>query len=133
MLIHPADVATAIEHEAPLMNLIPKGFDVDFETLVQRVSKTVDDDSASINPAKSGVLRYKETAKFVAPKTVQVGDEIISGDMIFVAAGTRPMIPKIDGLDKTPYMTSTEALRLTKQPKKLVIIGGGYIACELGV
>lgn len=133
MLIHPADVATCIEHEAPLMNLkVPKGLDVDFETLVQRVSKTVDEDSASINPAKSGVLRYKDHGKFIAPKIVQVGDEVITADLIFVAAGARPMIPKFDGLDKVPYLTSTEALRLTKQPKKLCIFGGGYIACELG-
>ena len=40
-------------------------------------------------------------------------------------------IPKISGLEKVPYLTSTEALRLKKQPKSMIIMGGGYIAAEL--
>ena len=45
--------------------------------------------------------------------------------------GSRPKIPDIEGLNNTSYLTSDEALRLTKQPNVLTIIGGGYIACEL--
>ncbi len=36
------------------------------------------------------------------------------------------------GLENTPFLTNTEALRLTTQPRKLIVIGGGYIATELG-
>lgn len=71
-----------------------------------------------------------------------MGDVEISADKVFIAAGARPYIPNIPGLKDTPFMTSTEALRQTKvifmkiflhmkQPKKLIIIGGGYIATEL--
>ena len=60
-----------------------------------------------------------------------MGNKIIKGDKIIIAAGTRPSTPQIEGLDKVNYMTSDEALRLTKQPKSLTIIGGGYIAAEL--
>jgi len=42
------------------------------------------------------------------------------------------VIPDIPGLQGTPYLTSTEALRLTEKPKSIIIFGGGYIACELG-
>ncbi|PIR80106.1 MAG: dihydrolipoamide dehydrogenase, partial [Candidatus Levybacteria bacterium CG10_big_fil_rev_8_21_14_0_10_35_13] len=45
--------------------------------------------------------------------------------------GTRPTIPSIPGLKETPFLDSTSALRLEKQPEHLVIIGGGYIAAEL--
>jgi mycothione reductase len=48
-----------------------------------------------------------------------------------IASGTRPRIPKIEGLEGSGYITSDEALRLKKQPKVLTIIGGGYIAYEL--
>ena len=48
-----------------------------------------------------------------------------------MAAGARPRIPNIKGLEGTGYLTSDEALRLKKQPHTLTIIGGGYIACEL--
>src|SRR3989338_2476716 len=54
------------------------------------------------------------------------------GNKIVIAAGARPSIPPIPGLDKVPYMTSTEALRQTSLPKSMIIIGGGYIAVELG-
>merc|ERR1719229_342833 len=56
----------------------------------------------------------------------------MTADTIFLACGGVPQVPTIEGLDKTPYLTSTEALRLTKQPKKIIIIGAGYIAVELG-
>lgn len=55
----------------------------------------------------------------------------MTADKILIASGTRPSIPKIEGLDKVNFITSNEALRLKKLPKTLTIIGGGYIACEL--
>jgi pyruvate/2-oxoglutarate dehydrogenase complex dihydrolipoamide dehydrogenase (E3) component len=41
---------------------------------------------------------------------------------IFIATGSRPMIPQIEGLEGTPYMTSTEALQNKKLPKSLIVI-----------
>ncbi len=58
-------------------------------------------------------------------------DETITADKILIATGTRPYIPNIKGLESSGYLTSTEALRLKKQPRTLTFIGGGYIACEL--
>ena len=55
----------------------------------------------------------------------------MTAEKILIAAGSRPKIPDIKGLNNTSYLTSAEALRLTKQPKVLTIISGGYIACEL--
>ena len=46
--------------------------------------------------------------------------------------GSRPYIPDIPGLAGTPFLTSTEALRNTQLPRKMIVIGGGYIAVELG-
>lgn len=57
--------------------------------------------------------------------------ETIKADKILIASGTRPRIPKIDGLEGSGFLTSDEALRLKRQPKRLTIIGGGYIAAEL--
>ena len=48
-----------------------------------------------------------------------------------IAAGTRPSVPEIPGLQEVPYLTSDEALRLPEQPRRLAIVGGGYIAAEL--
>ncbi|HZT34597.1 MAG TPA: FAD-dependent oxidoreductase, partial [Nitrososphaera sp.] len=51
---------------------------------------------------------------------------------ILIASGTRPAIPHIPGLEGTGIITSDEALRLKEQPRVLTIIGGGFIAAELG-
>jgi len=135
MLIHPADVAVEIKQAAKYDIKVDTNIRVNFERLVTRISKTVDDDSSRIeigygrNP---NIDYYHTGAKFVSNKVIQVGDEQITADKIFIAVGTRPQIPTIDGLDGTPYMTSTEALRRTILPKSMIVIGAGYIAVELG-
>ena len=61
----------------------------------------------------------------------------IAGDQILIATGSRPVIPDIPGLADTPYLTSDlltsdEQDELRELPESLVILGGGYIALELG-
>jgi dihydrolipoamide dehydrogenase len=56
----------------------------------------------------------------------------IAAEKILIASGGRPRIPDIEGLNGTDYITSDEALRLKKQPEVMTILGGGYIAIELG-
>mmetsp|Transcript_45446 Transcript_45446/g.74068 ORF Transcript_45446/g.74068 Transcript_45446/m.74068 type:complete len:481 (-) Transcript_45446:39-1481(-) len=134
MLIHAADVAQTIQ-EAEKYEVHAEITKIDFTDLVTRVSKTIDEDSTSTHPrlrSNPNLTWYTDQCEFVGPKTLRVGDKTITAKYIIIAAGARPTIPPIIGLINTPYMTSTEALRLTKQPKKLLVIGGGYIGCELG-
>lgn len=56
----------------------------------------------------------------------------ISADKIFIDIGTRPRIPKIEGLDEVKYLTSSTILDLAEIPEHLVIIGGSYIGLEFG-
>lgn len=134
MLIHPADVMVELR-EAERFGIKATTEGIDFESLVTRVSDTIDKDSNSILPGYEGKPNkhlYRDTAKFIGNKTLQVGDKVITADYIFLAAGAEPSVPPIAGLEGIPYLTSTEALRLPKLPKKMIVIGAGYIACELG-
>lgn len=135
MLIHPADVAVEIKH-APKFNISAHPeFSVDFARLITRISNTVDADSAGIAAAydkNPNIDYYRGTAKFIANKVLNVNGAQITAEKIFIAVGTRPLVPDIPGLKGTPFMTSTEALRNTVLPQKMVVIGGGYIAVELG-
>src|SRR5947209_6954417 len=59
------------------------------------------------------------------------------GDQVLIATGSSPLIPDLPGLSETPYLTSDlltsqEDLELTELPRSLLILGGGYIALELG-
>ena len=136
MLIHVADVATAIEEAERFDLKVPAGkVEVNFEKLVNRVCETIDADSASIEPLydkNPNVDTYRSEARFIDKKTLRVEGEEITADKIFIACGGRPAVPNIPGLKGTPFMTYMEALRNTKQPKKLIVLGGGYIAMELG-
>ncbi len=135
MLIHPADVATAVR-EAHRFNLYPQQqFPIAFSDLVQRVNQTIDHESASIAPLyhdHPNIDFYPHNAAFLSDRSLIVNGIEITADKIFLPIGARPLIPKIKGLENTPYMTYYEALRNQTLPKKLIIIGGGYIACELG-
>lgn len=133
MLIHSADVANTID-TANKFGIIPNGYKVDWKAIIDRVSNAVDKDAADIFKgitSNHNITLYNLEAKFVGKKTLQVGSEKISADRILIAAGTRPTIPNIEGLLDIDFMTSNEALRQTSQPKHLIILGGGYISCEL--
>src|SRR5579883_139553 len=76
--------------------------------------------------------------RFVDPRTVEVDGKKLTGEKVLIATGSRPVIPAIDGLDGVPYLTSDlltnddEPMELRERPKSLLIVGGGYIALELG-
>ncbi len=133
MLIHAAEVAHQIQ-TAPRYNIRPKGYDVDFRALVDRVQREIDDESESILPGyrKNPNLHfYHGEARFTGERTLQVGEFTLTAEKVYIATGSRPFIPSVPGLAGTPFMTSKDALRLRDQPKKLIVMGGGYIACEL--
>ncbi|MGV3240659.1 FAD-dependent oxidoreductase, partial [Streptococcus hyovaginalis] len=71
-------------------------------------------------------------AKFVDEKTVEVNGALISAKRFLSATGASPAKPNIPGLNEVDYLTSTSLLELKKVPKRLVVIGSGYIGMELG-
>ncbi|EMM99699.1 dihydrolipoyl dehydrogenase [Leptospira noguchii] len=135
MLIYPAEILSLAKHSEKFQISFPEKPKVDFKTLVERISKTVDDESASILPAydKNPNITYiSGTASFISDKIITVNGEQLTAEKIFIASGARPAIPDIPGLAGTPFMTSREALRRTDLPKSMIVIGGGFIALELG-
>lgn len=136
MLIYPSTLIHLTNDLSKFSMHRSSSWQVDFESLVNRISNTVDEESASIPPLYENhpnIDYYNLKAKFINNKEIQVGEEILTAKKIFIAAGGRPNIPKIPGLEGTPYWTSREALRNTKLPKTLAVYGGGYIGLELGM
>jgi mercuric reductase len=75
--------------------------------------------------------------QFVDAHTVEVGRKRLVGENILIATGSRPVIPDFEGLQDLPYLTSDlltsdEPVELKDLPTSLLIVGGGYIALELG-
>ena len=134
LLIHSADISEIIK-TAHLFGIKVDRFSIDFESIVNRVNNITDSESGEIKNAFANSQNpklFSKKCKFIGEKTISIGeDHNISAEKILIASGTRPRIPKINGLEGSGYITSDEALRLRKQPKVLTIIGGGYIGCEL--
>lgn len=140
LLIHSADVAETIKR-AHIFGIKVDGFTVDFQRMVERVNNITDSSSEQIKNAFGGIENpklFSDECKFVGEKTLSLGEDktnnnrkTLTADKILIAAGTRPRIPNIHGLENSGYLTSDEIFRIKKQPKTLTIIGGGYIACEL--
>ncbi len=77
-----------------------------------------------------GIKLFRGAARFTGPHEVTVSGETLQADKIIVATGSLPSVPPIPGLGETGYITSIEALELTKVPPRLGIIGGGPIGVE---
>lgn len=73
---------------------------------------------------------FRGHARFVDPHSVAVGEKVLEGDRIFINTGTRPDIPRIEGLDQVGYLTNGTIMELTTLPEHLLVLGGGYIGLE---
>jgi len=71
-------------------------------------------------------------ARFASDREVVVGDRRLRSERIFIATGMSPEIPSIDGLGDVPALTNESLMELPELPEHLVVVGGGYVACELG-
>lgn len=71
-------------------------------------------------------------ARFESPRTVRVGDSLLSAERIFINAGGRAVIPDIPGIAGVDYLTNASILELDMLPRHLVILGGSYIGLEFG-
>ena len=82
------------------------------------------------NLKKDGIDLIRGTASFVDKNRIKVGNEVYEGKNILIVAGSRAWIPNIPGA-KEFGVTSDGFFELEKQPKKVAIVGAGYIAVEL--
>lgn len=71
------------------------------------------------------------SASFVDSHTVNVGERFITARRIFIATGTEPMVPRIDGISNIDILTNKNVFDLTEVPRNMTIIGGGAIGCEM--
>lgn len=108
---------------------------VDLPAILRRKSEIVESFRSGWQKkfdGNGGVKLYRARARFTGPRQLQVGDDTIEGERIFIDSGARPTIPKIDGLDSVPYLTNDSLLELEDLPTHLLVLGGGYVGLEFG-
>lgn len=135
MFVLPADIAEEAKHGSRLG--VNTSFDgVDWPSIRDRVFGRID-------PIAEGGREYRATgtpnvtliqgtARFTGDKTFDVDGRSISAPKVIVAVGSRPTLPSIPGLSEVRSHTSDSIMRLETFPDRLGIIGGGFIAAEMG-
>jgi mycothione reductase len=135
MFVHPADLASTPAAAARL------GVDLSLDGV--RWTEIRDRIFGRIDPIAAGgreyrrdhadnenVTLYEGTARFTGPRTLDVDGETVTADRIVIAAGSRPVLPDIPGLDEVGHHTSDTIMRLEELPRRLTIIGGGFVSAE---
>lgn len=77
------------------------------------------------------VTLFRGRGRFTGPRTLEVGGERLRGARVVVGTGTRPRLPDTPGAAGTPFWTSRDVFDMEELPASILIVGGGYIACEL--
>ena len=98
---------------------------------VQRVIKTIEPHDSVERFTSLGVEVELGDAVIESPYSVKVNDRTITTRSIILATGARPFVPPIPGLNGIDYLTSDSVWALDELPKRLLVVGGGPIGCEL--
>ena len=135
MFVLPADLAVEAGHTDKL------GVDVrfhgaDWPAIRDRIFGRIDPIAEGGRQYRAtgtpNVTLFHGTARFVGDKVIDVEGERLTAPHILVATGSRPVVPPIPGLAETGYHTSDTIMRLDELPERIGILGGGFIAVELG-
>lgn len=133
MLVVTADAVRAATH-AQRLGVQLQVHSVDWPAIRDRIFGRIDPihQRAVDYRRRSRVDVFPAPTRFVKPKVLEVDGERLTAEHVVVAAGSRPVIPPIPGLDKVPFHTSDTIMRIENIPRSLLVIGGGYIAAEMG-
>ncbi|WP_372735353.1 NAD(P)/FAD-dependent oxidoreductase [Nocardioides sp.] len=133
-LLAAADVA-AVARDGARFGIHVEGIDVDFSQVMDHVRGAIThiapiDSRETLEAA--GVTVRSGRGRFVAKDAVDVDGERITFTQAVVTTGAAPALPPIPGLAEVDALTSETIWDLSEAPRRLAILGGGSIGCELG-
>ena len=131
LLIHGAEILQDMKHAADFG--INVQYSVDFGKAMRHQRKTIAVARKQVGTNLKHIKNItviRKKAQFIDNKTIVVGNQKITAPKILIAAGGTPFVPSIPGIEKVKPLTSDNVWSLTKQPKSIALIGGGYISIE---
>jgi dihydrolipoamide dehydrogenase len=134
ILLHHADLVKNIR-KANDFGIRAEIREVNFRWIMDRMRKIVREDISSIERGlnDSDQIDYlRGIAGFEKPYTLKVGDVKMTSDKILLCTGSKPLIPKLRGLEEAGYLTSDSILKMDSLPESMLIVGGGYVGGEYG-
>lgn len=132
-LIRSAALMRDTRH-AQILGLASAHAEIDFSSVMERVQRVI----AEVAPHDSverytdlGVEVLKGHARITSPWSIEINGQTLTTRNIVIAAGAAPTIPDLPGLDQVVHVTSDTLWSLRGNPREVVVLGGGPIACEL--
>ena len=113
---------------------VPPGVEVDFPAVMERLRKLragISKHDSAKRFTELGVDVFIGAASFSGPDTVEVGGQTLRFKRAVIASGARAVQPEIPGLADAGHLTNETVFNLTQRPRRLAVIGGGPIGCEL--
>jgi pyruvate/2-oxoglutarate dehydrogenase complex dihydrolipoamide dehydrogenase (E3) component len=113
---------------------VPENIEVDFAAAMERVRRIRSHltSGASVRRlAAKGIDVFFGNVRFTGADTLTVNDQPLRFDKAMIATGARPHVPDIPGLKQAGFLTNANVFNLTELPKRLLVIGGGPLGCEL--
>ncbi len=134
LLLYPAELIRTIEN-AKKLGVNSEIKSIDFKKIMERMRNIIQKDISKIRQGLSqskNIDYYNDTAEFVSPYVLKIGNQTITSKMILIGTGSKPKIPPIEGINKIDFLTSDTILEISELPESVTIVGGGYIAAEYG-
>lgn len=129
------------KHKFPEHGIELKSLKANIGQMIKRKDDVVDQTSKGVKflMDKNKVTVFQGHGSFVNKNTIKVSpidgtaeEQIIETDKVIIATGSKPITPAAFNYDKKRIITSTEALKLSEIPKRMLIIGAGVIGLEMG-
>lgn len=112
------------------------GVSVDLAAVVRRKNELVrqwrESVEQQLSRAGERLTLLRGQARFVDERTIEVNGERHRGETVVIDTGARPAVPALPGLDSVAWLDNRRAMALETVPEHLLVLGGGYIGCELG-
>jgi dihydrolipoamide dehydrogenase len=130
-LIHVAQVVHQIKNAAKL-GLMPANLDVDMAKVTNYIQGVIGRVAEGEKVYTEGATVKFGNVSFNSATELTLNNERFSSRNTLIATGSRPLIPRIKGLEETGYLTNEHVFNLAHLPSSLVVVGGGPIGVELG-
>ena len=141
MLVYPAEIIELAVHVAPKLGVDARIEGVDWVAMRDRIFGRIDPIAEAgeryRDIEQDHVTVYRGSGRFSGDGELRValndgGEETVSADRIVLAAGASVVVPELIAEAGVPYDTSDTIMRIDEVPERLLVLGGGYIAAELG-
>ncbi|MBE9192597.1 mercuric reductase [Gloeocapsopsis crepidinum LEGE 06123] len=133
-IIRSARVVGEMRHAQAFGIHPPQEIEVDFPAVMKRMRKLragISHHDSAQRFQKLGIDVFLGAGRFLANNSIEVAGKTLRYKKAVIATGARAVRPSIEGIEEAGFLTNETVFSLTERPKRLAVIGGGPIGCEL--